>query len=128
MHRVLFIALMLILSGCDFSERNIKDLAISSVTKQLKDPDSARFSDVRLKISEDGSAFNVCGQVNAKNSFGAYSGDARFVVAGYKNEQNNEYAIYSSKVDSSPSSPDTDGNGTIFEKMYWNAYCQDKHE
>lgn len=49
------------------------------VAAQMKDPTSVMFTDV----DEDG--ITVCGLVNAKNSFGAYSGAERFVwttVAG----------------------------------------------
>lgn len=51
--------------------------AEKSVKSNLKDPSSAKFSEV--KIGKDGS---VCGTVNAKNSFGAYSGDSRYVSSG----------------------------------------------
>lgn len=44
------------------------------VRAALKDPDSAKFSNVRVK---EGTAF-VCGQVNAKNSFGGYVGPIPF--------------------------------------------------
>ena len=51
--------------------------AIESVKTQLKDPYSANFRDVRANISEVGKPV-VCGSVNAKNSYGAYSGYKRF--------------------------------------------------
>lgn len=46
------------------------------VKEQLKDPDSARFGVVTL-----GRNNYVCGYVNAKNSFGAYSGEREFLSA-----------------------------------------------
>ncbi len=45
------------------------------VSDALKDGESARFYDLRM-----GTAFSVCGQVNAKNSYGAYTGKSPFVV------------------------------------------------
>lgn len=49
-----------------------------TVLNQLKDPDSAKFRGERR------GAFAVCGEVNAKNSFGGYVGFRRYVVAaGY---------------------------------------------
>ena len=47
---------------------------IESVKAKLKDPDSAQFSMIR-----SGSGI-TCGYVNARNSYGGYSGDERFVV------------------------------------------------
>lgn len=48
--------------------------AEESVKKLLKDSSSAKFSGT--KIGKQGA---VCGYVNAKNSFGAYAGDARYI-------------------------------------------------
>lgn len=53
--------------------------AEESVKSGLKDASSAKFSEARS--GKDGS---VCGTVNAKNSFGAYSGDSRYVSSGGK--------------------------------------------
>ena len=52
-----------------------------AVKNELKDPDSAQFKDVRANYTEE---FNVvaCGQVNAKNEFGGYTGFRRFVSSG----------------------------------------------
>ena len=43
-----------------------------SIAKSLKDPDSAKFRGVKLKWG------TVCGEVNAKNSYGGYAGYRRF--------------------------------------------------
>ncbi|MBB6054453.1 MAG: hypothetical protein EOM46_21465 [Gammaproteobacteria bacterium] len=48
-----------------------------SVKSQLKDPDSAKFGAFYVSTSGAG-----CGVVNAKNSFGGYSGEKRFVSDG----------------------------------------------
>lgn len=127
MFKILLVTAIFLISGCDSSERNITDLAISSVLKQLKDPDSAKFSKVSLtKLTDDG-AFSVCGSVNAKNAFGAYAGDIRFVVSGYKNNKNNEFTVYSSKLDETGPSAGTGHPETIFERIYWNSDCPNKH-
>lgn len=49
-------------------------VAQSAIQGALKDPDSAKFSGAFYKEG------TVCGYVNAKNSFGGYSGDKGFVV------------------------------------------------
>jgi hypothetical protein len=57
----------------------VKLISISQmgVKGLLKDPSSAEFSGE--KVSKSGA---VCGYVNAKNSFGAYSGKARYISSG----------------------------------------------
>ncbi|MBK3463049.1 hypothetical protein [Pseudomonas haemolytica] len=50
---------------------------MSSIRSALKDPASAQFKDVRIADVTGA----VCGQVNAKNSYGGYSGFARFAVS-----------------------------------------------
>lgn len=52
-----------------------------SVEKQLKDSSSAKFSGA--KIGKQGA---VCGYVNAKNSFGAYAGDSRYISIAEKSQ------------------------------------------
>lgn len=58
-------------------EDRMIESAKSSVRSRLKDPASAQFS--QLRIVGSGPDARVCGFVNAKNSFGGYSGDERFV-------------------------------------------------
>lgn len=56
--------------------------AKEAVSAQLKDPESARFKDVVFRSLKNG--FAVCGQVNAKNSFGGYVGFRAFYVSDGK--------------------------------------------
>jgi hypothetical protein len=58
-------------------------LAEAAVRAQLKDGESARFTDVRMGRMLDATtgAGAVCGRVNAKNEFGGYGGAQRFVAA-----------------------------------------------
>lgn len=56
--------------------------AVVTIKGELKDPDSARFRNFRVyKISELGTP-RVCGEVNAKNSYGGYNGFTPFVAFG----------------------------------------------
>ncbi|AVJ32374.1 hypothetical protein CLM74_06075 [Stenotrophomonas sp. MYb57] len=52
-----------------------------AVRRELEDPASAHFVDVRANYTE---AFGVvaCGRINAKNKFGGYSGYRRFISGG----------------------------------------------
>ncbi|WP_349985831.1 hypothetical protein ABRP17_009660 [Stenotrophomonas sp. WHRI 8082] len=49
-----------------------------AVRRELKDPDSAQFKDVRANYTEE-FGLVACGRVNAKNSYGGYMGSRRFV-------------------------------------------------
>lgn len=50
--------------------------AKQNVTSEFKDPDSAKFRNIRVIRG------SVCGEVNAKNSYGGYVGYRRFVSVG----------------------------------------------
>ena len=61
-----------------------------SIKQSLKDGDSAKFQNVKHYVShvslDDGRKYPLvnalCGQVNAKNSYGAYTGYRSFLIAG----------------------------------------------
>lgn len=56
-------------------------LAKNAVKENLKDPESATFRKLFLVKNQKGEA--VCGEVNAKNSYGGYVGFQPFVSSGY---------------------------------------------
>lgn len=62
-------------------EGNIIADAMTLVRFKLKDPDSAKFSSVKINWITKELAF-VCGEVNGKNSFGGFVGFQRFISAG----------------------------------------------
>lgn len=80
----LFLALMLpLIQSTAIAEPvtpRIKQIAERSVKAALKDPGSARFSGLTA-FTVDG-VLTVCGNVNAKNSYGGYTGKQRFWAAG----------------------------------------------
>ncbi|MBD2816485.1 hypothetical protein ID850_17455 [Xenorhabdus sp. Flor] len=71
----------------DMEYGNIRKISMAetSVKQILKDPSSAEFSNSRL-----GNKGAVCGYVNAKNSFGAYTGKKRYVNNGLSMIDNGE--------------------------------------
>ena len=74
----------------------------SSMQKDLKDADSAKFKDVKVAAAEDGVA--MCGLVNARNSYGAYAGFSYFTgVMLAKGTQNPSAVVFG--VDSKPGGP-----------------------
>jgi len=69
--------------AAEAAEENAENIAAIAeaetwVRARLKDPYSAVFSDVR--VVGRAPLQRVCGQVNAKNSFGAYEGEERFTA------------------------------------------------
>lgn len=72
------------------SEEDGINIALQNLTDSLKDPDSAKFRNVRMKAFDG--MHVVCGEVNAKNSYGGYTGFKKF-AAGPK-----ESSIESSEI------------------------------
>jgi len=62
------------------------------VKNTLKDPESAQFKDVKVAINIKGDK-TVCGQVNAKNSYGGYTGFKSFYV------KNNNGLVHNSEAE-----------------------------
>jgi hypothetical protein len=61
-----------------------RETVLNALKSGLKDPYSAVISDVAAKKSSNGAIFKVCGMINAKNSYGAYTGSRPFYVFGAK--------------------------------------------
>ncbi|MFH3521913.1 hypothetical protein ABK937_15315 [Klebsiella pneumoniae] len=82
---MVIISSLLFLTACKPTEEKAIELAKSEISHDMKDPLSTQFRDVvSIKVGEkdDGSiAMLVCGEVNSKNSFGAYAGYSPFVIA-----------------------------------------------
>jgi hypothetical protein len=62
----------LLLSGCASADQKEADAVKATVAAKMKDPDSAKFSGLKFRLA------TLCGEVNSKNSFGAYAGAERF--------------------------------------------------
>lgn len=57
--------------------------ATAAVAGMLKDPESARFQGLYgMQRAGHPEVTSICGEVNAKNSYGGYAGFSRFVVVG----------------------------------------------
>ena len=72
------------LSGCQPSDSKAISLGQKEITYAMKDPTSVIFRNDRFvgrKEHDDGKVTGyVCGEVNAKNAFGAYAGFSSYVV------------------------------------------------
>lgn len=74
-----FLALPALAQGKGYSA--LVEKAKSTITRDLKDPESARFRNLGIYKSTTGKGgVSVCGEINAKNSYGAYTGYRKFVV------------------------------------------------
>ena len=71
MNRIVAIILVGMLCGCGDSRKI--SLVQAAVVERLRDPDSARFDNVRISNGA------VCGEVNARNGFGGYGEPMPFV-------------------------------------------------
>ncbi|EBI1835244.1 hypothetical protein FK088_23680 [Salmonella enterica] len=77
----IFIFGLFLLAGCDGD--GFTESAKKQVKTLLKDPSSAQFDSVEFHPSDEPGEKPhgaVCGKVNSKNSFGAYTGYKRFVM------------------------------------------------
>ena len=100
MRPIALLAITALLGGCQYAAYETKVLPLSSqqiadiqatTAYDLKDPDSATFRNVRYLAIErpSGKVDNlVCGEINGKNSFGAYAGyrtfHGQFVAGKFK--------------------------------------------
>lgn len=56
--------------------------AKTAISRDLKDPDAAKFRNIGIYKSTTGKGgVSVCGEINAKNSYGAYLGFRKFLVS-----------------------------------------------
>ncbi|MBC3934078.1 SCO family protein [Undibacterium sp. CY7W] len=104
---------ILFLSGCSVQEsKEAKDFLISN----LKDPESVQF---RNEVFNE---YGVCGEVNAKNSFGGYVGFKRFYSIKDPKTGSRTALIENDNLLVSPNL-DAKVNGVSFESS-WTLYCQ----
>ena len=76
---IYFIILNILLIGSVYAEKNkFLNMAQSKVKQEMKDPDSTKFQNLREIKNSVGESV-VCGEVNAKNSYGGVvSGNGKY--------------------------------------------------
>lgn len=95
-YHVLLLSVVVFVTGCvsqpttptrppvtwtrDAATADEKETAKAQVLKVLKDPDSARFGEIWALNGTNGHR-TVCGYINARNSFGGYTGNKVFTTA-----------------------------------------------
>lgn len=133
---VAFIAVVTVINLLTSHDEVVIMNAKNHVAANLKDPSSATFQDifiVKEPTDTNGSERGtVCGQVNGRNSFGAYSGYTRFVARYFSNRKMDVLDISSVAIESTDRSTSDIAlplgqRQTVFEKVYWNESCIDAH-
>lgn len=121
-----------LLVGCSSDRESLISSAQDFVADMLKDPESARFRGIFLIPNEEKDGIlqdiAICGVVDGKNSFGAYTGGQRFVAYGYRGDGIlGVHRAYLEGQDRrpTPETYDTEIKETIFESIHWNAVCVD---
>ncbi|WGL54589.1 hypothetical protein [Kluyvera intermedia] len=84
MKKVMFLIALCVLAGCKPGADKAISIGQKEVSAVMKDPDSAKFRNVKFiqKDEADDGTVNgyVCGEINSKNSYGAYAGFSPFMV------------------------------------------------
>lgn len=114
MNKIILILALTALSRYSHAQQeDVNQVAIETAQaffkKTLKDPDSAQFRNIVVRKSSDGKGiFGVCGEINAKNSYGGYVGFRPFYFSGNYGEILSE------------------DNKDVFEMMYSEVVCVSK--
>ncbi|HDZ9226523.1 TPA: hypothetical protein RUZ17_002975 [Vibrio cholerae] len=97
----LFVIIIVVSNNSNPTPSRAISFAKDSVSKIMKDPDSVKFDSLNFYPEDQPQgeqiSGHVCGYLNAKNSFGAYTGRTRF-VSGITVSNNGRTAKYSQPV------------------------------
>lgn len=69
-------------------------MVVSAVRKRLKDPESARFGVMAAARKDGKEGVDVCGMVNARNSYGGYTGEQPFIGTMFIDRPNGKPPIF----------------------------------
>lgn len=100
------------LSACTSKEQAAADKLKAVVAAKMKDPASATFS--RLRWNDP----TLCGEVNAKNSFGAYAGADRFWATATFVETRTEAASRDEALVGTPAADEWKHSADRFDKTW----------
>lgn len=106
--RKVVIAIALASAGCSVGVQNE---AQEAVARDLRDPSSAQFRDVKIYPKY------VCGEINGKNGMGAYAGFTRF----WYNREKKIYSIDPKSADGD----DLDRTEQRISNGSYGAFCRD---
>lgn len=112
-------AVALSLGACSSGDSGVQYITEDAVRSMLKDPNSAQFDGVYTRQGAGSAADTVetyvCGRVNAKNSFGGYTGYKRFIGHRIKNLKTGQIA---------EAWVGLEAGGPPFSEAIWNEHCE----
>lgn len=115
------------LGGCNFSvsPKVAVEQGKDMVASHLKDPKSAVFRDVyfieRSKVGNSHQG-DLCGSVNARNSFGGYAGESRF-VASFEYTDDGRFSLNALLLERELAGMPQDGATSYFQGQLWLPRC-----
>ena len=79
-HRAIlvFLASAVAITGCKSNEEKAIDIMEAHIRPSLIDPSAGIFTNTKALKLDDNGAYIVCGEVNGKNLYGAYTGAVAF--------------------------------------------------
>lgn len=84
MKKLIVLALsILVLAGCKPGDEKATEIAQREISSVMKDPESVKFRNVKYIKGNDDNDYvigTVCGEYNAKNGYGAYTGYKPFLI------------------------------------------------
>ncbi len=109
MRKALLIVAACVLAACSGSDSSLINTTQQAVRAKLKDPNSAKFGDAYVVQPEEESTRytnlrRVCGDVAAKNSYGAYDERTRFNGLFGKAAGSSEMELLLLDIESEPGS------------------------
>lgn len=122
MRNIIAFTLVCALSACGSADSNLIGKTQKAVQTKLKDPDSAKFGEAFVVTPEEESTIysdlrRVCGDVSAKNSYGAYEGKIRYVGLFGKAAGSTDLELLALEIEPAP------GN-SVFQIVHWDADCK----
>lgn len=140
MKKSMLVGMVIILAGCSQykdwehqkSEQKMQQFAteylVAELKSNLKDPESAQLRGVvtysRVRITSSGeryaSEYAVCGEINAKNSYGAYGGYTPFFASGVRDYIHS--TMHHDGLDVRIADPRGEAIYALFQKQ-WAIYC-----
>lgn len=112
----------LLISGCGaYADHQLIAEAKEAISQEIKDPSSAEFRNVQIGAGSGARDLGtVCGEVNGKNSFGAYGTFRRFIYVKKAGVHQVEYL-----AGDLPGSADLAQNQGLFDYT-WRSSCEGK--
>lgn len=122
MKSIISFVMVCTLAACGGADSSLIGKTQQAVRAKLKDPDSAKFGQSFVVTSEEESTRytnlrNVCGDVAAKNSYGAYDGRIRFVGLLGKANESSEIELLLLEIEPEP-------NNRVFDQVHWQIDCK----